>query len=58
MGSINFFNYNPQPTIKTTVSNINPHANYYYKIGKNISSDSVNLNITLDANTQAVLIAK
>ena len=58
MGSINFFNYNPQPTIKTTVNKINPHANCYYKIGENINSNSVNLNITLDANTQAVLIAK
>ena len=60
MGSINFFNYNPKPTIFTGDKNItiNPHANYYYKIGENISSNLVELNITLDANTKAVLIAK
>jgi len=60
MGSINFFNYNPKPTIFSADKNItiNPHANYYYKIGENISSNFVELNITLDANTKAVLIAK
>lgn len=58
LGSINFFNYDPEPTLHTTVSSINPHANYYYKIGENITSASVDLNVTLDANTSAVLIAK
>ena len=58
MGSINFFNYNPEPTLHTTVSKVNPHANYYYKIGENITSNSVDLNVTLDANTYATLIAK
>ena len=58
LGSINFFNYDPEPTLHTTVNDINPHANYYYKIGENITSSSVDLNVTLDANTTATLIAK
>ena len=58
LGSINFFNYNPEPTLHTTVNSVNPHANYYYKIGENITSNSVDLNVTLDANTTATLIAK
>ncbi len=58
MGSINFFNYNPQPTINTTVSTINPQANYYYKIGENITNSYVDLSLTLDENTSATLIAK
>ena len=58
MGSINFFNYSEEPKLHTTVDSINPHANYYYKIGENITSASVDLNITLDADTTATLIAK
>ena len=58
LGSINFFNYNPLPKLHTTMGPIEPHANYYYKIGENITSSSIDLNISLDANTEATLIAK
>jgi len=58
MGSINFFNYSPQPDIKTTTDSINPHANYYYKIGEDITDSRIDLNLTLDSGIKAVLIAK
>jgi hypothetical protein len=59
-GSINFFNYSPQPKLYTgnsTNLNIEPEANLYYLVGTNISND-VNISISLDSNTKAVLIAK
>ena len=58
MGSINFFNYNPSPTIHAARSDILPHANYYYKIGENITDSFVDLNITLNSDTEVTLIAK
>jgi len=58
LGSINFFNYNPQPNIKTVVGSINPQANYYYEIGRNIRDGSIDLNMTLDSTIKVVLIAK
>jgi len=57
LGSINFFNYNPMPTIYTTAGTVQPQANYYYKIGDNISAD-VDINITLPASVEATLIAR
>jgi hypothetical protein len=58
LGSINFFNYNPTPKLYTSNSfTIEPASNLYYLIGTNISRD-INLSISLDSNTKAVLIAK
>jgi hypothetical protein len=58
-GSINFFNYSPQPKLHTGNSNlkVEPEANLYYLIGTNISND-INISISLGINTKAVLIAK
>jgi hypothetical protein len=58
-GSINFFNYSPQPKlhIGNTSLSIKPEANLYYLVGTDISND-VNISITLDDNTNAILIAK
>lgn len=57
LGSINFFNYIPQPTIYTTSGTVEPQGNYYYLIGKGVTGD---INITLELNglTEATLIAK
>ena len=57
MGSINFFNYTTQPTIHTRVGNVPPRANYYYKVGDNLTG-KVQINITVDSSTEATLIVK
>jgi hypothetical protein len=57
LGSINFFYYTPMPLIKTEGRTVQPHGNYYYQIGKNISG-KVDINITLNGMTEATLIAK
>ena len=57
LGSINFFNYDPQPTIYTTGGTVQPQGNYYYKIGENISG-TLDVNITLNGTTNVTLIAK
>jgi len=57
LGSINFFNYSPRPTIYTTTGSVAPQGNYYYKIGENLSG-TVDVNITLNGTTEATLIAK
>ena len=60
LGSINFFNYIPQPTIYTTsgtVGTVQPQGNYYYKIGDNVTGD-FNITLELNGQTEATLIAK
>ena len=57
MGSINFFNYSSQPKIKTTTGVINPKANYFYKIGSNITGD-VSLSLKLNGQTEATVVIK
>jgi len=57
LGSINFFNYDPQPTIYTTGGTIEPQGNYYYLIGTGVSG-KIDVNITLNGTTEATLIAK
>jgi hypothetical protein len=57
LGSINFFNYIPQPTIHTSINEVNPTSNYYYLIGKNLTG-TIDVNIKLEDNTQITLIAK
>jgi hypothetical protein len=57
LGSINFFNYSPQPSIKTTAGEVKPQGNYYYKIGDNLSG-TVTLELNLNGTTEATLIAK
>ena len=57
MGSINFFNYTPEPTLHTTMGNIPAQANYYYKIGEGLTGDFT-LSLDLDSDTEATLIIK
>jgi len=57
LGSINFFNYDPQPTIYTTAGTVQPNGNYYYKIGENLTGD-INISLELNGQTEATLIAK
>lgn len=57
LGSINFFNYIPKPTIYTTSGTVQAQGNYYYKIGDNLTGD-VTLSLELNGQTEATLIAK
>ena len=57
MGSINFFNYNPLPTIYTTAGRVSAQGNYYYKVGNNLTGD-ITINLELNGQTEATLIAK
>jgi len=57
LGSINFFNYSPQPKFYTTAGKVKPQGNYYYKVGENLKG-IIDLNITLNGTTEATLIAK
>jgi len=57
LGSINFFNYDPQPTIQTTAGTVQPQGNYYYKIGDNLTG-TVTIDLSLNGTTEATLIAK
>ncbi len=58
LGSVNFFNYSPQPNISTYLGRVNPEGNYYYKIGDNLTGDiSINLD-NLNGQTEVTLIAK
>jgi hypothetical protein len=57
MGSINFFNYDPLPTIHTIAGTVQAQGNYYYKIGDNLTGD-ITINLELNGQTEATLIAK
>ena len=57
LGSINFFNYIPQPTIYTTSGTVQAQGNYYYKIGDNLTGES-DIRLELNGQTEATLIAK
>ena len=57
IGSINFFNYTPQPSIETNAATVPYHGNYYYQIGENLSGN-VTISVTVDQGVEATLIAK
>ncbi len=57
LGSINFFNYIPLPTIYTIANEVEPQGNYYYLIGKDVTGD-INITLELNGQTEATLIAK
>ncbi len=57
MGSINFFNYDPLPTIYTTAGTVQAQGNYYYKVGSDLTGD-ITINLELNGQTEATLIAK
>ena len=57
LGSINFFNYDPEPTIHNTAGAIKPQGNYYYKVGSDLTGD-IDIDLHLGSNTEATLIVK
>jgi len=57
LGSINFFNYNPTPTIHTTMGKVAPKSNYYYKVGENLKGDiHVDILGTTGLNVSVVVV--
>ncbi len=57
LGSINFFNYSPIPTLNTSAGTVQAQGNYYYKVGDNLTG-TVNIDLTLNGTIEATLIAK
>ncbi len=57
MGSINFFNYNPLPTLYSSSGTVQAQGNYYYKVGENLTGE-VTITLDLNGQTEAILIAK
>ena len=57
LGSINFFNYTPNPTIATTMRKIAPKSNYYYKVGENLKGDiDLDIKDTAGFNVSVVVV--
>jgi len=57
LGSINFFNYSPPPTLSSSMSSVNPKANYYYKVGENLTGDvMVTIEDTAELNVSIVIV--
>ena len=57
LGSINFFNYNPTPLMHTTMGQVAPKSNYYYKVGENLKGDiDVDISDTAGLNVSVVVV--
>ena len=57
LGSINFFNYNHTPVIHTTMGQVSPKANYYYKVGENLKGDiNVDISDITGLNVSVVIV--
>ncbi len=56
LGSINFFNYNPQPQYKSSAK-LGRDANLYYKVGNKLSG-KVSLRITIPKGADITIISK
>jgi len=57
LGSINFFNYNPPPHVSSSVGTVKGNANYYYKVGSNLTG-KINIDLTLNGRVETTLIIK
>jgi hypothetical protein len=57
IGSVNFFNYSPQPYLESARGTIEKQGNYYYKVGSNLRGD-INIDLSLNGQTEATLIVK
>jgi len=55
LGSINLFNYSPQPNIANSVESVNSIANYYYKINVE-NNDPIKLKISSSQDSVKVLL--
>ena len=57
LGSINFFNYSTTPSLATSMSQISPSSNYYYKVGENLKGDvDVEILGTTGLNVSVVVV--
>lgn len=56
LGSINFFNYDPMPTMSSSKT-INKDANLYYKVGNSLSGE-VKINVNIEKGGDVIIIAK
>jgi len=56
LGSINFFNYDPAPSMISSKT-VNKDANLYYKVGSNLSGE-VKININMEQGGDVIIIAK
>jgi len=57
LGSVNFFNYTPTPSLSSSVGIVQSNANYYYKVGSNLTG-KINIDLKLNGQTEATLIVK
>jgi len=57
LGSINFFNYHPQPQFYGEMGTVQAQGNYYYKVGTGLTGD-ITINLRLNGKTEATLIVK
>ena len=57
LGSINFFNYNPKPSVSSASGTVARQGNYYYKVGTGLKGD-VQIDIKLSGQTEATIIVK
>ncbi len=56
LGSINFFNYYPMPTMSSSKT-INKDANLYYKVGNSLSGE-LKINVNIEKGGDVIIIAK
>ena len=57
LGSINFFNYSPTPTMKKS-DTLNRDANLYYKVGNGKLSGKVKIDVNIEKGGDIIIIAK
>ncbi len=57
LGSINFFNYDPEPTTHDHIGTIPNQGNFYYKVGGNMTG-TVDIDLSLNSDTEATLIVR
>ena len=56
LGSINFFNYSPKPSMNSSKT-LNKDANLYYKVGSNLSG-KVKIDVNIEKGGDVIIIAK
>ena len=57
LGSINFFNYDPKPTMSSSKT-LNKDANLYYKVGDGKISGEVKIDVNIEKGGDVIIIAK